>query len=298
MMRRFAAALCCLAGCGPNLSQLVADHHYREAICGAQDGSRGDREVVGAALEADAGLAVHVAMVPTAQLEPLLGDQAVAMSARGRFARISLQINALPVDGVSPRVAITAASGRTSAPVAWDALLRITGEERPPNRTGTSYATGRNLLAILTLGMTIPFTGLSSRTVEVPPPDDDYRTTAPRAYALFQAMARTGCDWVPAAGDRQGWGQQGRQGQQGQQGVTCRAFVAIAPGTETAELTLSLAFWSQRKTWQGADLPETCTVERTVAVPLGRLDELDATTVRMFGARMRSVADLASARWR
>src|SRR5688572_19465624 len=102
-MKSLASIACAgalLAGCGPSLSGLVREKHYREAVCAAHDGSDSDKRAVARALGVDAGLYVHVHVVPKEELRAILGDATDKVSARAQLARVRVQSNRLPVDEV------------------------------------------------------------------------------------------------------------------------------------------------------------------------------------------------------
>jgi hypothetical protein len=284
MTTRHAAivAIILYTGCGPQLDQLVSRHHYREAICAAHDGSTEDRTHVIRALAADAGTHLHVDMIGAEHLEPLLGDATGDVMRRTRFARVRVQTNLLPVDDLHVAVAFShGGGGPASTPVGWTSLARATRERLPPKVRRSTYLHGGSALkalgALVTLGASLPFTTFRTRVVEVDAPDSAYRTFAPLAHALHRAMAgHTPCRAVPADGDRA-------------VGTSCTWYLAIEPDHER-RLRLDVTATYSAKRLRRHD--EHCVVEQTASIPLGRVVDLDATTDRLFGARMRELAEL------
>lgn len=61
-MKRIAviAMAVILGGCGPSMSSLVVNKHYREAICAANDGGDGARANVATAVATDSELYLHI----------------------------------------------------------------------------------------------------------------------------------------------------------------------------------------------------------------------------------------------
>jgi len=267
-------------GCGPSLRGLVADHHDREAICGAHDGSSGDRAEVGRALDGHAGLALEVYSVRPGELEPLLGDAAASFAGRARLVRVSAQTNIVPVDGLAVDVAIVGAT-----PVRWDALAAVTGERLPARRWGTTYATPGNVLkglgVLFSFGTVLlpslvdrPIIQFRPGAIEVDAPDHEYRRIAPRAHALYHATVdASGCSALGSGGST---------------GVRCRWFFVVSPAASMARLDVAVTYSAQRVT--GRYTPaEPCMVARRTSVELGPIDQLD----RVFPAnRMRPLAEL------
>lgn len=275
------AAVLVVAGCGPQLDQLVAKRHYREAICAAHDGSAGDRDAVQRALAADARALVHVDMMRTEQLARVVGDAAEAVTRRARFARIRVRTDVLPVDDLEVAAAFTR-GGRelASVPVNWSSLAAATGEPLPPQVARTTYAhpgtTLKVLGAVLTAGALLPFIRFDQREILVDAPRSEYDKLAPRASALLDAMAEYRFCVEGSA-----------------RGISCSWFVAIGGIDPSARIQLDVMLRYRAKRTR---YPDACTVEQTISIPLGRVAELDATTARIFGSQMRPLAAVGIAR--
>src|SRR6185503_13530737 len=100
-MKRAAIAIALLAlGCGPSLKELLPQKHYREAVCYAHDGWASDRGEVLRALTADAEVTLHVHALTRDELLGVLGDATEPIASRATLARVRVQTNALPVDGL------------------------------------------------------------------------------------------------------------------------------------------------------------------------------------------------------
>jgi hypothetical protein len=283
-MRAFAIVALC--SCAPNLRALAEHRHYREAICGAHDGSRKDRDAIGAALDADAGIAIHAHAVTLAELSRVLGDSATAIAERARFVRVEVQTNTLPIDDLT--LGIELADHATSAPIAsrvgWEWLAAITGETLPPKRRVTTFAPSlgnlfRALSAVGTLGILPlgaamvghPYT-FDRAVEEIDAPDFEYAKQAPRAYALFHAMDEHGC----TRGSRDGY---------------CSTwFLAMDRSLHTAaaELQLTVRYLAKR----ADDREPPCVIERVTRIGLGDTGELDTTLAQRFRSRMRTLDDL------
>jgi hypothetical protein len=286
---RAAVFVVVATGCGPNLHALAEHRHYREAICGAHDGSSGERETVGAALDRDAGIAVHAHAITVRELAGVVGDAAQPIAERARFTRIEVQTNALPVDGLTISAQLDDGYTPIASPVDWDALARTTGERLPGKRRETTYITGGNVLRVIAgiatagiapLGAAMighPFT-FDEGTIEVDAPDDEYRKLAPRAHALFHAMDAAGCaPDGPLSRDAVG--------------TRCTWFFAMDRNLHAAaELRLTIRYRAERET---GDRPgQSCVVDRVERINLGRATELDATLEQTFGSRMRTLDEL------
>jgi hypothetical protein len=280
---RFLVLACLAAACGPSLQRLVADHHDREAVCGAADGRASDRARVGAALDRDASSLVHVTVIEPARIARILAKESVGPEMR--FARIELQTNRLPVDHISARLTLAAGPRVLAAPIDWDVLARLTGERLPPKHVSSTYLTGGNMLrgaaALLTLGTSLIFTEFRSRSIEIDAPDSEYAATAPRAHALFHALDSPGCS-EHESGDSAG--------------LRCTWFVLLLPPQQPvadARLEVTMRYTAQRLDRRGQVSSDACTIESRSTIPLGSVTTLDATLANMFGAEMRRLGDLA-----
>jgi len=276
-------------GCGPNLHSLAEHRHYREAICGAHDGSSGDRDAVGAALDRDAGIAVHAHAITVRELAGVVGDAAQPIADRTRFARVEVQTNALPVDELTISAQLDDGYTPIASAVDWDALARTTGERLPGKHRETTYVTGGNVLRVIAgiatagiapLGAAMighPFT-FDEGTVEVDAPDDDYRKLAPHAHALFHAMEGGCAPDGPLSHDAVG--------------TRCTWFFAMDRNLHAAaELRLKIRYRAARETDDRRG-QAPCNVDRVERINLGRATDLDATLERTFGSRMRTLDEL------
>ena len=161
------------AGCATSLGPVVAEKHYREALCGAVDGDRDDRTLVTRALRDDADLYLHVHVVSHDELVALLGpDAAPPIEARMSLVRVAVRSNDVPVD----TIALGGALRGAGAVAEWNTLARATGEH---GGAEPSYA---------------PSQEFKKRTVMVEASRDEYRRTAPLAWALWESIDdRAGC---------------------------------------------------------------------------------------------------------
>jgi hypothetical protein len=277
-MRRAVIAIAVASGCAPRLSELVDDHHYREAVCAAHDGGSEERSVVTRAIARDARAQLHVEIVHATHLERVLGPDD-PVSAVGRFARVRLQIDAIPVDDLVATIALRDANGGVAAvPVDWTVLAALTGETLPPAVTYSTYLHAgtfwRALGAVFSLGMSLPFTTFREREVSVQAPDEHYRARAPRAHALFHAMPAGGCT---LARSRLGTASKG---------LSCEWFVAIvATPSRLVHLDVTLTYSAKR-----ARGDAECAVAGRSTIALGRVDDLALAVSRRFGARTRPLA--------
>jgi hypothetical protein len=282
-----ALAIIALSGCGPNLHALAEHRHYREAICAARDGSSGDRDEIGAALDADAGLVVHVQAVSPTQLAGVLGNDAAPISERARFVRVEVQTSSLPIDGLTLGAELDDGATPIASRVNWESLARITGETLPPKRRDTTYLTNGNVLrglsAFLTMGLAPlgaalighPYT-FDSQVVEIDAPDGEYAKRAPRTHALFHAMEDRNCSHTgPLSHDATG--------------ARCTWFFAMDRDVRAAaELKVIVRYSATR----ADDHAPPCIVERVRRISLGHAADLDTTVEQMFGSRMRTLDEI------
>ena len=258
--------LCVLtAACGPSLAELVPAHHYREAICLADQGSQADRAAVLRSLETTGNLLVDVELVPPApDLDPSV-----------RFARLTFQSDRLPVDGLGVDI-----GHRVELP----RLVALTKEPMPPRRRVTTSITQHNARTVLA---TI-FTGglwlltdphFDTETVELEPNDADYLRTSPRAFALHEAMRDDGeCrDWESPDADKRG----------ALTSIRCVRYVILP---QDGVIDVGIHYAAFRK----VDEPtrdDVCHVKRIAHLRLG--PDVDARTKALFGSGMRRLGDVA-----
>jgi hypothetical protein len=273
-------------GCAPSLSQLVADKHYREAICAGVDGYDEDAERVADALAADADVQLHVHRLTNSELARVLGDATPTLTARVELVRVELATNALPVDGYDVRLAVREEMGRyAAAPAGWESLVYATEEKLPPNRTYETYATGDNLLkglgAVFTVGVSLLFTGgFQPGVVEGAPLPEDYRATAPKAYALYNALDDRACGQSPL-------------GATDYQARRCTTYFVLERQSDARwRLDVEQVFRSDRIAHDGPDEEAHCTVTTSAAVDLHGNGTLASHTRQLFGKRTRPLSSL------
>jgi len=275
-----------LAGCGPSLSTLVSQKHYREAICAG-----GTDEAVSRALFDDTNPYVNLHALTDEEVSTVLPDPAKAadVTSRARFVRFTLETNRIPVDGM--RLAVTT----TPAIVTWPSLetfAELTGENLPPPRTYTTDPSffGNLALVLVTGGVwlfTDPFT---PRRYSVPLPDEVYQKAAPNAFALHRATTgQASCERTnpQSAADAP-------------VGLRCSTYFLLARPVDRA-LTLNFTFEYaasriRRDTDHGADADREenrCFSKHTVHVPIGTEAALPQWTRATFGTKPRRLAELA-----
>lgn len=276
-----------LGACGPRLDHLIANNHYREAICAAVDRPNTVRPPVTEALVEDLGLLAHVHLVSAEELEPLLGEETAEVQAKARFIRVRLQSDVLPIKSVQLGAAVRA-RGRTgagAAPVSWRSLAWATEERLPPSQRRRTYATGANVLrllgAALTLGTSLIFSPFRAEEIEVRAPQSEFVRLAPLASALHREMATTGCRplTIPGAFERS---------DEPMSGQVCERFFMLESSPSAQwELVIQQRFIADR-----ANDTQSCTLEHQSVIDLETLGELAATHQERFGPRMRPVRDL------
>lgn len=285
MTRTLALACALLAGCGPALPGLVADRHYREALCAAHDGDDHDRAVVRDALQRDAGILLHVHVASAAELRGELGDDTAGVMARARFVRVIAQSDVLPIDAVQLSASFGNDAGQVSGlAAAWPTLAWMTGETLPPRRTTQTWITGRNVLAagaaLFSAGLSLFFEGFRPETIEVDAPPSEYHRVAPHASALRALSEAAACQEhrlssVDGAGQRCAW-----------------YFVLDAASASPVTLHLTARFEAHRVGAIAAS-ERACVVERAWEVPLGAVTSVEETALARFGAEMRAITAVA-----
>ncbi len=277
-----AALTVVLGACGPSVRSLVAQRHYREAVCAAHDGSDRDRALVGRALDVDAGLLAHVHVMTDDELRAALGPGFSTVTVRGKLVRVVAQSDLLPLDTLDLSVAFTAEGGRLAAlPATWETLAWATRETLPPHRTSQTYATGGNVLrgaaAFFTLGFSLLFSDFRPDTVAVEAPLSEYERLAPIATRLHATTERAGCanhSLTAGAGQRCEW-----------------YFVLDAVSRDPVTLELAVRYAAMRAGGAEAE-PESCALTRRFRMPLGPPAEIAAQTRARFGDTARPVTEL------
>lgn len=281
----FIGGLFMLSACGPSLSGLVRDKHYREAICAAQDGGEQDRRDVGHALDADAAFYVHMHVVSTEELRPVLEAATEQVSARTKLVRVSVQSNVLPIDAIRMEPSMRAESGKLAGVFAdWQTLAWATQEKLPGKRTEKTYITGENVLkggaAVLTLGFSLLFTDFEPGYVEVDPPLEAFEAMAPLASRLHRTTSRGGCLDITqsssGAGKRCEW-----------------YFLLDNVSRDPVSLELRARYVSARAGERAGDIEEkSCVVERRFQMSLGPPAGIEAIVRERFGNEMRPVREV------
>jgi len=266
-----------LTGCGPNLSRLATEHHYREAVCAAQDGDASAKALVGAAIDRDAEVRTHVQLVDAgdlaARIPAALRARAGAATERVRFVRIDVQTNALPVDNVDADLDLRGTDRDRAREVSWRAIARLSAETLPGPVWRDTYATwanfGRTFAAMMTAGSSLLFPPMrferGSRLVN--PGDDDYERAAPVAHALHHALPES-CD--------------NRDDRDGTRGVACRWFVMVPRTALDVTAAVTVRFVASRRDRDGRvlDVPSRdsdhdprapCAITRRYTVDLREL---------------------------
>lgn len=269
-----AAAM--LIGCGPSASSLVAQKHYREALCSESDEAR-----VAKALWEDTNAYLHLHVVTPEEMASAIGDQPTpAIRERARFVRLTLETNRLPVDGI--RVAITGQPAVLASP-SWDRLAQLTHEKLPPKERHTTSLTAKNVFnvgAIFLSGglwlLTDP--RFNEGEVWLDASDAKYREQAPIAYALREATSVTGtCSGATASAN-----------EEAPVGLSCtRYFVVDRVDPTPVELVLTFEYVAYR--WKPSlrdyqpEKRDQCLGTYVVHVPLETMPD----------SKPRRIADLA-----
>jgi hypothetical protein len=278
MRRRLALALLSLAivGCGPSATTLVAEKHYREALC-----SESDRAFVAKALWEDTNAHLHLHVVTAEEMASLIGDQPTSsIRERARIVRLTLETNRLPVDGM--RVSITGEPAVITTPT-WDRLAQLTHETLPPMEKRTTSLTGRNIINV----GAIFFTGglwlltdprWSEREYYVEPSSEKYRAQAPLAFALRDATSVGGaCSGSTASAN-----------EEAPVGLFCTTYLVIdRVDPQPVDLVLSFEYvayrWKPEQRDYKPEEKDQCLGKYSVRVPVEP----------MLDARPRRIADLA-----
>ncbi len=271
-----------LSACAPSVRDLVANRHYREAVCAAYEANDPSiTRTVSEGLLDDLGLKVHAQLVRAPLLDELqrarTPDRAVAM------VRFDTQSDVLPLEDASIRASFgserslfverAARGGIGVYPATIAGLAAVTGEELPRGHRVTTYITGANVLrgmaALATAGLSLLFSPMQSETFSVGPSDAEVRRAAPRATELAVHVQRTGCARIPQGAWR------------------CRWY-AIIDERADAELFVRLSMTYR------ADAPRrretVCYLEGQARLSLGRVGDLSRTLPERFGQRAISLS--------
>jgi len=278
-------------GCGPSLSSLVEHKHYREAICGANDGTDGDRAGVANAVALDSELYVHVQTLTEKELTPLLGASTRRVMERADVVRVRVRSNILPIDRLDVSVSFRNDGGHASAaPVAWDTLAWLTEETLPSRRWASTYATPQNALrglaGVVTLGFSLLFTEFRPGEMQVDAPRAEYEKRAPLATAMHDAMADRGCRRLDLPLATSVVPKSGRD---------CEGFYILERATQGRWVLVAEQRFYAARVGEPADVAleseeERCVVRHVAEVDLGDARGLTARAKALFGSRMRRVS--------
>jgi hypothetical protein len=270
-------------GCGPNLSQLLRDHHHREAICAATEGGETQRTEVTRALERDADTYLHLHALTAEDLASTLGEAAPDVLKRVHILRVRLRTNVIPIDELEIDASLRDRADRAQAAgVTWETLAWATNEQLPPNQVHRTYLTEGNLLrllgAITTVGISLLFSPFR--------PPSEYRRMAPLALALHEAIGTSGCRDLVLPHDNEESPRVGR---------SCEGFYLLetVPGANW-QLEVRQRFVSHRVGSDLLDEDRLCSVSLNSVVTLGSGDELGEGTRVTFGPRMRRLREIAT----
>lgn len=264
-------ALVGAVGCAPRVATLVQHKHYREAVCAAHDGGPTRRRLVAGALAGDTELYLHVAPVERDELAGIVGAAAAErVLERVQLVRITTRKNALPLDDFALTLTVKGDNdAAAAAPLGWQVLGVATGEKIPAQREYETRATIGNLLrvagAVLTAGASLPFTRFKTRRWTGDAPRSEYERNMPIAAAMLDALGPVRCD-----PDR----------------LRC-TFHFVFDRSPDARWWLDA-----QATYVAESEPagESCRLEHTVRVGLGRADEWG----ERFGPRMRRSDELGA----
>ncbi len=277
---------CASAACAPSVEGLVRDHHYAEAFAAVETEHPELHERVCRAVLADAATALHIAIVPHAQVAHALGPDADLL-AEARVARLHATFGT-PRD-VSTLVTAELRDGRTPVPhldTSESALAELTGEAAEARGRASAEATSRENAKTVWLLTNIFLAGipeLTRRAVRVanpslapaPEPSDVGRPdvsppkAAPRARRLAQLFAGS------AAGTEDGGDGHGHV----DRFVVWRVRDEASPRLAVA-ITVHLTAGSSAG----------CTEEVVAPLPPG--ETMEERLAALFGGRERAVTEL------
>ncbi len=275
-----AGLLAAAPGCAPRVSTLLEHKHYREAICAAHDGAERRRARVSEALAHDTGLYLHAERVEEGELAAILGSTAAAAAVLGRveLVRIRARTNELPIDDLGLDLSIRGdRMGAAAGPLGWETLAFATGETIPGPQRYETYATLGNALraagAVLTLGVSLPFTRWGKRTVESDAPLEAYEQQMPIAAALMRALGPPRCEGA------------GLSASEGGAGLSCLGHFVF---DRSAETRWTLVLTTMYVTGGGLPKAPACSHRMVSTVEIGRIGEWR----ERFGPRMRRIDEL------
>jgi len=262
-----------LVGCGPSVSSLVRQRHYREAVCAVAGGDEGE---VMDALVRDANVRVRAHRLDAEELAVIDARAAEALAPRAAIVVMTLDSRRMPVDALSAEVTILEEGEPASMPATRSALIWATDETEPaPEVLQTGVTPANTLLGIgylLTAGIPLIFGSLAAmasgrsfspfpdrRLVSVSAPDREYERLAPIATALDRALPIC----VRAMGAV----------------LRCEGALLTDPRMSSGALRITIRATAQRVSRRGEPLEEACVATRAYTLPWARLDRDVATTV-------------------
>ncbi|MDP3153664.1 MAG: hypothetical protein Q8N23_13380 [Archangium sp.] len=253
--------------CGPSLSSLVRDHHYREAVCAVADGQ--DAEVVDAAVRAArAQLRAH--RLSPAELTTISPGAPEALTTRAALVTVEFDSLRVPLDGLTAEVTLIDPEGAASTPATRTALIWATNETEPrPVHVKTGATNANALLALgylITAGVPLVLGGAAAlvwgrpfdpfpdrQVVKVDAPEREYERLAPIATALERTLPRC----TPGLGAS----------------LRCKGILLVDPRVHGGTLRITVRARAQRRSRGGEELPEACVASHVYDLAWPKLDE-------------------------
>jgi hypothetical protein len=265
-----------LLGCGPSASSLVAQKHYREALC-----SESEQTLVAKSLWDDTNAHLHLHVVTDEEIAAVIGDYPTpGIRERARIVRLTLETNRMPVDGM--RVSIAGQPAVIATPT-WERLAQLTHEKLPAQERHTTSLTAKNVFnvgAIFLSGglwlLTDPRFDRGEYYVDASP--EKYRAQAPLAYALRAATEASGsCRGGPTSAQ-----------EEAPVGLSCMTYLIVDRVDPTpVDLVLTFEYvayrWKPEQRDYRPEAKDQCLTKYSVRVPLET----------MADTKPRRIADLA-----
>lgn len=282
-------ALALALGCKPSLQKLASGHHYDEAVAGANEGALPEHEVA-AVVRGALDPALHVAVVPRAQLAALLGADSPDLD-RHALLRVVYDSNTVPLASfsldlrlrfgevhVDPRPAdLQQLAAAFQEPLPGPRTVEPGALERGLTSAGNAMrvvgALGAMVLHISTLGLSSAVIGRDAMNPKMAtaqsrteyPTGAELRRAAPRAASIVDAAAHLHghCTRDP--------------------GVRCSALLLVSDlpqGTGDAALELTLRYGRFPQVFERLE----------VALPPGAI--LEDRLAARFGGAMRRLSEL------
>lgn len=256
--------------CGPSLSSLVRDRHYREAVCAV---AGGDETEVMDALVRDAEVRLRARRLSDRELAALDPRASEALRPRASIVIVELESRRMPLDGLTAEVVFLDDGEPASSPATRSTLIWATGEtEPPPVAMETGVTPANSLLGLgylMTGGIPLILGGLASvatghpfdpfpdrAVVNVDAPESEYERLAPVATALSRALPVCVQPMGPM--------------------LRCQGALLIDPRLERGTVQLTVHASAQRISRRGETLDDACVASRVHRIAWERLtDELD-----------------------